>query len=229
MEAGIYGAWIDETRGLCYNKGMEMLIRSGGIIMDQIKTGSLIRQLRTQMHLTQKMLAEKLHVSDKAVSKWERGNGCPDVSLLPALAAVLGTDVSVLLTGEINKKESEKGNMKKMKFYVCKECGNIIAATSGAEITCCGSRLSPAEPRKAAESEMLCVEETGGELFVSSGHSMTKSHYISFVAYVNDSTAMIFKQYPEWNLQVTMPVFRSGRLVWYCTECGFLYQDIRKK
>ncbi|MBR2732532.1 MAG: helix-turn-helix transcriptional regulator, partial [Clostridia bacterium] len=48
--------------------------------MDPIKTGALIRQFRTQLHLTQKELAERLHVSDKAVSKWERGNGCPDIS-----------------------------------------------------------------------------------------------------------------------------------------------------
>gem|GEM_PF-4809342 len=45
--------------------------------MDQIKTGKLIRKLRTDMELTQKQLAERLHVSDKTVSKWETGNGCP--------------------------------------------------------------------------------------------------------------------------------------------------------
>ena len=60
--------------------------------MDQIRTGSLIRQLRTERGLTQKQLAERINVSDKAVSKWERGNGCPDVSLLTALAEVLDTD-----------------------------------------------------------------------------------------------------------------------------------------
>ena len=52
--------------------------------MDQIKTGKLIRKLRTDMGLTQKQLAERLHVSDKAVSKWGTGNGCPDLSLLSA-------------------------------------------------------------------------------------------------------------------------------------------------
>ena len=196
--------------------------------MDQVQIGLLIRRLRTEMHLTQKQLAERIHVSDKAVSKWETGKGCPDVSLLPVLAAVFGTDIRVLLSGIIRKNETEKGNMKKLNFYICPQCGNIITATSEAGISCCGSQLSALRPRKADPDEMLNTELLDGELYVSSEHSMTKSHYISFVAYLNDSTVMIFKQYPEWNLQATMPPFRSGRLVWYCTECGLLYQDLRR-
>ena len=195
--------------------------------MDQIKTGELIRQLRNDMHLTQRELAERLHVSDKAVSKWERGNGSPDISLLSELADVFGTDVGILLSGELGKNGKENGNMKKIRFYVCKECGNIITASAEAAVTCCGHRLSAAEPVKAAESAQLRMEDTGGEWFISADHPMTKAHYISFAAYIGDSTLMLFRQYPEWNFQVTMPMFRSGRLVWYCSEYGLLYQDIR--
>ena len=89
--------------------------------MDQIKTGILIKKFRTASGLTQKQLAESLNVSDKAVSKWECGNGCPDISLLSQIADIFGTDIRSLLTGEINKNEGEKGNMKKLRFYVCKE------------------------------------------------------------------------------------------------------------
>lgn len=195
--------------------------------MDQVKTGELIKRLRTDKSLTQKQLAELINVSDKAVSKWECGNGCPDVSLLSGLADVLGTDTGVLLSGEMNKNESEKGNMKKLRFYVCRECGNIITATSPADVTCCGKRLTAEEPRRARENEMLKMENIGGEWYVSSDHEMTKEHYISFAAYLSDSKVMMFRQYPEWELQFTMPMCRSGRLVWYCTECGLLYQDIR--
>lgn len=197
--------------------------------MDQVKTDELIRKIRTKMKLTQKQLAGRINVSDKAVSKWETGNGSPDISLLSELAEVFGIDIQVLLSGEINKNESEKGNMKKLKFYVCKECGNIITATSEAAVTCCGSKLTAYEPKKTEESEQLNVEDIGGEWFVSSEHEMTKEHYISFVAYVSDSIATVYKQYPEWNPQFTMPLYRSGRLVWYCTKCGLMYQDIRKK
>ncbi|MBO4878319.1 MAG: helix-turn-helix domain-containing protein [Ruminococcus sp.] len=197
--------------------------------MDQVKTGELIRQLRKEKKLTQKELAERINVSDKAVSKWECGNGCPDVSLLPALAEALGTDVQILLSGEIEKNESEKGDMKKIKYYVCRECGNIITAASEATVTCCGNKLTSLEPRRAAEEEMLKTEDIGGEWYVSSDHEMTKEHYISFVAYVSDSIFMMFRQYPEWNLQFTMPMFRTGRLVWYCNRCGLLYQDINPR
>ena len=86
--------------------------------MDQIKIGELIRKLRIENHLTQKQLAERIGVTDKAVSKWERGNGCPDISLLTELSKVFGVELQTLLLGEIFQKESEKGNMKKMKFYV---------------------------------------------------------------------------------------------------------------
>lgn len=194
--------------------------------MDQIKTGELIRQLRTKMGLTQRQLAERINVSDKAVSKWETGGGLPDISLLSALSEVFGTDIRVLLSGEMEKNESEKGDMKKLRFYVCKDCGSIITATSEAAVTCCGSRLTALEPQKAEEGEMLKVEDIGGELLVTSSHEMTKQHYISFVAYVCDSTAMLFRQYPEWALQVYMPLFRRGRLLWYCTEHGLYCMDL---
>ena len=197
--------------------------------MDQTRTGALIRQLRIRSGLTQKQLAEQINVSDKAVSKWECGNGSPDISLLPALAETLGTDMQTLLSGAVRKNESEKGDMKKIRFYVCRECGNIITATSEASITCCGKTLTPAEPAPAPEANRLRMEEIDGEWYVTADHEMRKEHYISFAAYINDSTVMLFKQYPEWEMQFRMPLCRSGRLVWYCTECGLLYQDIRRR
>ncbi len=197
--------------------------------MDQIKTGALIKQLRINSGLTQKQLADSLCVSDKAVSKWECGNGCPDVSLLSELADIFGTDVQTLLSGEINKNESEKGNMKKLRFYICHNCGNIVTATSEAAVTCCGNKLTALEAQKAGEADMLKVEDIGGELFVSADHEMKKEHYISFAAYISDSSAMIFKQYPEWNMQFSLPLFRSGRLVWYCTKHGLFYQELRRR
>lgn len=195
--------------------------------MDQVKTGLLIRKLRTDSGLTQKQLAERICVSDKAVSKWETGCGCPDVSLLSALADVFSVDVQVLLNGCINKNESEKGNMKKMSFFVCGHCGNIITASSDAAVSCCGTKLSALIPRKAQQDELLNVEDIGGELLVSSDHVMSKEHFISFVAYLSDSSLMMFRQYPEWGVNVTLPAFRSGKLVWYCNKCGLLYQELR--
>lgn len=61
------------------------------------KFGSFIRSLRTEKGMTQAALGEKLHVTDKAVSKWERGLSYPDISLFPKLADLLGVTVSDLL------------------------------------------------------------------------------------------------------------------------------------
>lgn len=68
--------------------------------MDKEKIGRLIGALRREQGMTQRELAERLHVSDRTVSKWERGAGLPDASLMVALADALGISVNELLTGE---------------------------------------------------------------------------------------------------------------------------------
>ena len=68
--------------------------------MDKAKTGALIAAARKEKNMTQKELAAALHVSDRAVSKWERGAGFPDISLLEPLADALGLSVLDLLRGE---------------------------------------------------------------------------------------------------------------------------------
>ena len=69
--------------------------------MDNQKTGALIRQLRTGRGMTQKDLARQLAVTDRAVSKWERGLCAPDIALLEPLAAALGCPIEALLRGEM--------------------------------------------------------------------------------------------------------------------------------
>ena len=68
--------------------------------MDCQKIGSFILAIRREKNMTQKQLAEKLHVTDRAVSKWERGLGVPDVSLLPDLSNILGVSINEILAGE---------------------------------------------------------------------------------------------------------------------------------
>ena len=57
--------------------------------MDNITTGSFIKELRKEKNMTQKQLADHLHITDRAVSKWERGVCAPDISLLEPLAEIL--------------------------------------------------------------------------------------------------------------------------------------------
>ena len=68
--------------------------------MDNKKTGALIAARRQELSMTQKELAEKLNISDRTISKWERGVGFPDVSLLEPLADALGLSVLELIHGE---------------------------------------------------------------------------------------------------------------------------------
>lgn len=68
--------------------------------MDREAIGRLIGALRREQGMTQRELAARLHVSDRTVSKWERGAGVPDASLMVAPADALGISVNELLTGE---------------------------------------------------------------------------------------------------------------------------------
>ena len=68
--------------------------------MDKIKIGKFIAEERKIRKLTQRELADKLSISDKTISKWERGNGFPEVSLLLPLCAELDITVNELLSGE---------------------------------------------------------------------------------------------------------------------------------
>ena len=74
--------------------------------MDPIATGQLICQARKAKGLTQKQLAEQLNLSDRTVSRWERGVGFPDISLLEPLSDVLDIPVLDLLRGNQSEKET---------------------------------------------------------------------------------------------------------------------------
>ena len=68
--------------------------------MDQIKIGQFIKTCRKEKNLTQREVAEKLYISEKTISKWETGNGLPEVSLMLPLCELLGISVNELLSGE---------------------------------------------------------------------------------------------------------------------------------
>jgi len=75
--------------------------------MNNEKIGQFISELRKSKQMTQKDLADKLNITDKAVSKWERGLSCPDISLLSSIADILGVTTSELLNGRKGKHSSE--------------------------------------------------------------------------------------------------------------------------
>ena len=79
--------------------------------MDQLKIGKFIAACRKQKELTQMQLAEKLGITDKAISKWERGIAMPDTSIMLELCDILGISVNELLSGEkINMENNNQKN-----------------------------------------------------------------------------------------------------------------------
>ena len=194
--------------------------------MDNVKIGQLIYRLRKEKRLTQLQLAEQLGVSDKAVSKWERGMGCPEVSLLPDLSNIFHVELEKLLSGEMNENETLGGNMKKLNFYICPTCGNMVTAMTDTTVSCCGKKLSAQQPVKAGEDEKLKVEIIDDNYFITSEHPMTREHHITFIALLTGDSIMLRKQYPEWDLQVRIPTFAHGKLLWYCTKHGLFYQYV---
>lgn len=91
--------------------------------MDQIKTGKFIAELRKERGLTQKQLAEKLGISDKTISKWERGNGMPEVSLMMPLCEALEISVNELLSGERLTAEQYSGKAEENMMVLIRERG----------------------------------------------------------------------------------------------------------
>lgn len=194
--------------------------------MDHEKIGNIIRLLRQEKEMTQKQLADKMNLSDKTISKWERGLGCPDVSVLAELSGLLGVNIEKILDGDLSSNAFVGGNLQKIKYYVCPVCDNISLCTGNAEISCCGRRLKESKPQKAAGNQKLNVEKAEGDWLVSGNHPMNKEDYISFVALATSGRLQIIKQFPEWELQVYIPKCDHGMLIWYSIKDGLFYQLI---
>ena len=101
--------------------------------MDKNITGRFIAELRKQKGFTQKELAEKLMVTDKAISRWETGKGLPDTSLLKPLGDVLGVSVTELLSGkkieEVDMKERADNIILEALNYSKRMLASVISVT----------------------------------------------------------------------------------------------------
>jgi transcriptional regulator with XRE-family HTH domain len=89
--------------------------------MDQLKIGKFIADCRKQKNLTQMQLAEKLGITDKAISKWERGIAMPDTSIMLELCDILGISVNELLSGERIKMENNNQKNEQLLLDMAKE------------------------------------------------------------------------------------------------------------
>ena len=183
-------------------------------------TGKTIKELREKRKLTQKELAEKISVSDKTISKWETGKGLPDIAIIEELAKALGVSIAELLTGDLRENKNPSGNMKKILFYVCPICGNIITSVGQGTFSCCGVMLPPLEAEACEETHQIQVETVDKEYYVTLDHPMNKKHSISFLAYVTSATVEIAKLYPEQDISVRFRKKGRGILYAYCNRHG---------
>ena len=188
--------------------------------MDCKKVGILIHGLRKEKKLTQKQLADAMNISDKTISKWERGLGCPDVSLLHELSDVLNVNIEKILLGDLDPNNADGGNMKKIKFYVCPTCGNIIIYTGEAELSCCGRKLIPLIAKPSDKDHHLQVETIEDDYYITFLHEMSKEHYINFIAYVACDRIFMVRLYPEQSGEVRFPKLYGGKLYFGCNQHG---------
>lgn len=110
----------------------------GGVLMNQIETGKFIAECRKEKKLTQAQLAEKLNITDRAVSKWETGKSMPDSSIMLELCSLLNISVNELLTGgkidmsDVDKyKENAENNLisllhNRKKLFVIRLIGWVL-------------------------------------------------------------------------------------------------------
>lgn len=194
--------------------------------MNTYVTGATIKKLREERHLTQADLALKLDVSSKTISKWETGKGLPDISLLQPLAQALGLSLIELMSGEhiINKNVS--ANLLRSHFYVCPLCGNAVHCTGSTVVSCCGITLPPLEAEEADEDHAITIEPVEDEHFLTIHHPMTKSHHISFLAYLTSDRLQMVKFYPEGNAETRLQLRGRGYLYYYCNHHGLFRRKV---
>lgn len=196
--------------------------------MNQYVTGTVIKDLREKKNMTQVELAERLCVSDKTISKWERGKGYPDISLLEPISRVFGISVTELISGNAVHNANVSANMLRSKIYVCPICGNVIHSMGEAVVQCHGMLLMPCQAEETDEDHMIFIESIEDEYYVRIEHDMTKEHYISFVAALSADKLQMIKLYPEGNAEARFKINGVKKLLFYCNRDGLFYWDVVK-
>ena len=116
--------------------------------------------------------------------------------------------------------------MTRCKFYVCPVCGNVIHAMGSAVVSCCGIALPPLEAEEPEEGHTVTVEAVEDEHFITVHHSMTKAHFISFVAFVTTDRLQLVKLYPEGDAQTRLQLRGRGYLYYFCNRHGLFRKRI---
>lgn len=194
--------------------------------MNIYKNGKLLRDLRKTKSMTQKQLAQKIGVVPKTVSKWETGNGMPDISAIPKLAKILETSEGALLSSDTVYNAEQVSNAKKVKFYVCPHCSSFTQSMGESDILCCGKKLAPLKVNNDDGGHGINLKDDGNEIVITFNHEMTKEHFIKFAAYVSYDRILTIQLYPEQDNTIRIAKTHGGQLYYYCTKHGlFLHKS----
>lgn len=194
--------------------------------MNQYVTGAVIKELREKNKMTQANLAEKLCVTDKAISKWETGKGYPDITLLEPIASVFNVSITELISGNAVNNANVSANMMKSKFFVCPVCGNSIHGMGEAVISCHGITLYPLEAEKTDQTHKVAIERVEDEYFVTVDHEMSKQHHISFIATTSSDRVQMVKLYPEGNAEARFKINGVKDVYFYCNKDGLFKSSL---
>lgn len=196
--------------------------------MNQYVTSQIIKSLREKKNMTQKELAEKLYVSEKTISKWETGNGFPDISILEDLAKSLDISVIELLTGKKIENDNLSCNISKIKFYVCPISGNIITSIGKSVVNSYGLTLTPLESETPDKEHTINMEIIEDEYYITMKHPMCKEHYISFITAIKDDSYELKKFYPESDIECRFKISGTKYLYYYCNRHGLYKYELKK-
>jgi transcriptional regulator with XRE-family HTH domain len=202
------------------NSTISLEIKLIGDEMNNEKIGKTIAEQRKSKQLTQRELADKLMVSDKTVSKWETGSGCPDISIVKALSNVLDIDIESLLEGKVEKITKP---MSRARIYHCKECNNVMTSSKSIKIACCGKTLQPLRINAPDGQHKYTINKSEGESYITFDHKMTKEHYIVFIAYVMYDSISVVKLYPEQDASVYLDNHWNAQMYFCCSQDGLYH------
>lgn len=185
--------------------------------MDSAKVGGFILSLRKEKKLTQNDLALLMNISDKTISKWEHGLGCPDVSLLSELSQILGVNIERILSGELQLNDRDSGSMKHVRFYSCKSCGNVMTSTGAIQLSCCGRILEELHINKDRSGHAITVDEIEDDYFVCIP-----------LPYSQASAGLLILSRPLPRPSICMPIYNlqalqfNGGLVFQWSEVAYI-------
>lgn len=194
--------------------------------MNQYITGNTIKKLREKNKLTQLELANKLSVSDKAISKWETGKGYPDITLIEDISKVLNVSITELFSGYSVENSNISSNILKTKFYVCPICGNIITSVGEMIPSCHGLTLTPFEAEDFDDKHNIKIKIVEDEYYVSIEHIMSKCHYISFIAVLSPDRIQLVKLYPEQNAEARFKIKGIKTFYIFCNKDGLFKYNL---